>query len=147
MFTKSLFTLVACVAAFALAGCGDSEPDSANVNGSWTIAASGDAPKATWKITSSCDSGPCDFSADMGMGQTVKFTYSNGEYVNENSASTDGSKGKVTVSTKSVFKPTAAEGDNVTAADVTATTSVTGGGAAGEGSVPEVTQKATRDSD
>ena len=62
MFTKLLVSLAACVAALALAGCGDSEPDSANVNGTWTIAASGEAPKATWKIASSCDSGPCDFS-------------------------------------------------------------------------------------
>jgi hypothetical protein len=81
----------------------------------------------------------------MGLGQTASFKYANGEYVNVNSATSDciGSKGSVTVSTRSVFKPTSADGDNVTAADVTATTSVKGGCQTG-GSIPAVTQKATR---
>lgn len=148
LLTKAVWAFALCAASLTLSACGGSDsPSEANVNGTWTIAASGEAPKTTWKVTPTCSSGPCDFKADMGLGQKVTFTLSSGEYVNENSATEAcvGEKGSVTVSTRSVFKPTAVEGDNVTAADVTATTSVKGGCDTG-GAIPSVTQKATRSS-
>lgn len=145
MLIKAAWVLALC-AAFTFSACGGSDsPADANVNGTWTLAAAGAAPKATWKVTSTCSSGPCDFKANMGLGQTATFKYSSGEYAYENSATSDciGSKGSVTVSTRSVFKPTSTDGDNVTAADVTATTTVKGGCKTG-GAIPTVTQKATR---
>lgn len=161
VLAKTLLTLAAFAAAISLTACGGSDPTSANVNGTWSIASSGDAPKASWKITSSCESGPCDFKTNMGLGQVVTFKWdeSKGEYTSVSSATSDcyatngkdGAKNALKVSTTSTFTPTEADGDNATAADVTAKMKVTvsaagkKAGCKAGGAIPPTTQKATRD--
>ncbi len=129
---KLLFAIVAVATAASLTACGSEDPKTSRVSGQWSLAASGEVPAATWKITPTCASGPCDFKVDFGLGQpkvTYKYDSASGTYTNKNSDSTDcllpdgktGAKDGITVSSVNVFTPTDAEKQNGAAVATRAT--------------------------